>query len=320
MIDPWSSVVLDARDQAQAAGVELDANAPLATQLIEPHFALPMSRLFKTLFAQFMLPNANEMPPESVAVLETNDAFVAAFMVGLNHEMSRELAWREFPADLSGTYFQTFWEHVGGGDNIVDMPAIKEWKPDEDLSAPVGGGTGGLLVLLIRGDLLRRFPTVTICAVPATSPMQFSDKSDDRRYPRLWGRLDPDITYLGFDLTPEEARGNPNDPNDYGWFFLIEQQPTEPRFGLDESGEVITQPPTKGWQSLSWGHLLGDQDVPSLDKLGYIGLSGKLLKDCKIDDDTWGADAATMAKITLQKPYGVAMHASRWVPEEGRCS
>jgi hypothetical protein len=89
---------------------------------------------------------------------------------------------------------------------------------------------------------------------------------------------------------------------------------------LDESGEVITQPPTKGWQSLSWGHLLGDQDVPSLDKLGYIGLSGKLLKDWKIDDDTWGADAATMAKITLQKPYGVAMHASRWVPEEGRCS
>ena len=41
-------------------------------------------------------------------------------MVGLNHELSRELLWREFPADLQGTYFQRFWNTRGsaGSDSI----------------------------------------------------------------------------------------------------------------------------------------------------------------------------------------------------------
>ena len=31
-------------------------------------------------------------------------------MAGLNHELSSELLWREFPGELRHTYFQTFWD------------------------------------------------------------------------------------------------------------------------------------------------------------------------------------------------------------------
>jgi hypothetical protein len=31
-------------------------------------------------------------------------------MVGLNHEMASELRWREFPTDLRGSYFRSFWD------------------------------------------------------------------------------------------------------------------------------------------------------------------------------------------------------------------
>ena len=31
-------------------------------------------------------------------------------MVGLNHEMARELLWREYPTDQRGSYFRQFWD------------------------------------------------------------------------------------------------------------------------------------------------------------------------------------------------------------------
>ena len=34
-------------------------------------------------------------------------------MVGLNHEMMRELLWREYPTDQRGTAFHRFWGRSG---------------------------------------------------------------------------------------------------------------------------------------------------------------------------------------------------------------
>ena len=40
---------------------------------------------------------------------QTNNRFIEAYLVGLNHEMARELLWREYPTDQRGTYFSSFW-------------------------------------------------------------------------------------------------------------------------------------------------------------------------------------------------------------------
>jgi hypothetical protein len=50
------------------------------------------------------------VPQNTIGLLQTNRRFIEAFMVGLNHEMASELRWREFPTDLRGSYFRSFWD------------------------------------------------------------------------------------------------------------------------------------------------------------------------------------------------------------------
>ena len=51
-------------------------------------------------------------------------------MVGLNHEMSRELLWNEFPTDQRGSYFRQFWNVRGveppGNDDPEKLRDIRE--------------------------------------------------------------------------------------------------------------------------------------------------------------------------------------------------
>ena len=49
---------------------------------------------------ELLLPGVDLFPNNAVRVVETNPAFVAAFLAGANHEMTRELLWREYPADI----------------------------------------------------------------------------------------------------------------------------------------------------------------------------------------------------------------------------
>ena len=89
---------------------------------------------------------------------------------------------------------------------------------------------GGALVLLLRGELLRRYPNSVIYAVKGEKKggkLDLSRNEGDERHPLFRGTLKPDVTFLGFDLTRDEVIAEP------GWFFVIQEQPTEPRFGLD---------------------------------------------------------------------------------------
>jgi hypothetical protein len=56
------------------------------------------------------LPGLENVPQNTVGLLQTNRRFIEAFMVGLNHEMASELRWREFPTDMRGNYFRSFWD------------------------------------------------------------------------------------------------------------------------------------------------------------------------------------------------------------------
>ena len=75
-----------------------------------PAFGRPMYEALHGHFPDALLPGMEHIPPDTIALLEPNAGFVEAFMVGLNHEMSRELLWREYPVDRQGTFFRHFWD------------------------------------------------------------------------------------------------------------------------------------------------------------------------------------------------------------------
>src|SRR5262249_58945018 len=125
----------------------------------------------------------------------------------------------------------------------ADMPPIWQWG-----SAPLGGhlrGSGSQLVLLVRGELLRRYPTTTIYAARATAAGALD--ATTRLAPMFRGALPPDIVFVGFALSEETALAAP------GWYFVFEQYPGEPRVGFDAvAGPGVPSPPA----ALAWA------DVP----------------------------------------------------------
>src|SRR5438046_9555751 len=102
-------------------------------------------------------------------------------MVGLNHELSRELLWQGYPTDQRGTYFRRFWDpasyYVPPGQTLdpkllEDIDPIAEWSTSGASSTIDKAGKktqlpGGRLVLLLRGDLLARYPSLVLYAAPA---------------------------------------------------------------------------------------------------------------------------------------------------------
>jgi hypothetical protein len=268
---------------------------PMAYPVIDQ----PMYEPLKERSAELFLPNINLIEANTISLLETNQAFIESYMVGLNHEFARELLWREYPTDQRGTPFRQFWDVRSCYDashadvealkeKLRDIPPLHRWSKTSLLGTHDHRETGGdneeELVLVIRGELLKRYPTAVIYAhracwqrastVPgddALEPCARSGAIDPRQERRLVAltpaeeanpprtkiltplyeaKVDPDIYFFGFDLTVGKAKGgtgeNPDD--DPGWFFVIKERPGEPRFGLDAE-----QPPALHvWNDLSW--------------------------------------------------------------------
>ncbi|HEU0294578.1 MAG TPA: hypothetical protein VFR47_17695 [Anaerolineales bacterium] len=309
---------------------------PLEPIMAYPKFDRPMYEPLRDLSQELLLPGLEVIKPNTVTLLETNPRFIEAYMVGINHEMGRELLWREFPTDQRGSYFRQFWDVRGRipsprtpeeREQVKDIPEIHAWKSENDLGENLTGGSPeGRLVLLVRGELLRRFPTAMIYACRAQfkvgddgRPTPERELTAEEKYPLFRGTLDPDVTFIGFDLNEDEARGDPDPANGQpGWFLVIQEQPTEPRFGLDVATDFAdTLPPLTRWNDLSWGHLAADQTA--FDALTHIRLGQALPDTSGVQQPpgvAWGENAAHMAFITLQKPVRIGIHADDMLPAE----
>ena len=70
--------------------------------------------------------------------------------------------------------------------------------------------------MLLRCELLRRYPHAVIYATkPGTDPAT----------PIFAGAMEPDVRFFGFDIAADEIGD---------WSIVIAEQPTAPRFGLEE--------------------------------------------------------------------------------------
>jgi hypothetical protein len=79
-----------------------------------PHLLLPISKKLEILAPDVFLPGVGVLPDDFIMAVKTNPRFVDALMVGVNHEMGRELLWQGFPTDQRGTPFQHFWQRLDG--------------------------------------------------------------------------------------------------------------------------------------------------------------------------------------------------------------
>lgn len=326
---------------AYYAGVNTTpVNDAIVPAMAAPSFFIPMYKSLKTLGIDYFLPNLHLIPQNSITLLEANMSFIESFLVGANYEMGRELLWREYPTDQRGTYFRHFW---GSRDDVKpanmtaaqyevavrDIKNIHEWPSTSSLGTHNvrTNGTANL-VLAIRGDFLKKFPTAVIYAVEAawqpenSTPKDFTQHRIAKtggqvRYPIYSATVDPDITFLGFDLNVATAKGIPGNASAPGWFFVIMERPGELRFGLDFTTNP-TPPAINNWNELTWNHVGKDANTkymkltpaPSTTGGMTYKLPPTIVPDPNVADTTWADDSAATAMIMYQNPVMVLIHAS----------
>jgi hypothetical protein len=249
---------------------------PLEPIMAAPSFPQPMYVPLRDLNQDYLLPGVELIPPDTLGAVVANHRFIEAYMVGLNHEMARQLLWHGYPTDQRGSYFRQFWDVAGyvphAGDPtdpaalaelLKDIPPIHTWSR----SAPLGDNENRTnvvvdnVVLLVRGELLRRYPNTVIFAgraKPGTGGEHGRVLDDtDERYPIFRGTLAPDITFFGFDLSVDDARGGTAAAPE-GYFFVFQEQPTETRFGL----EPLSTGTVARWADLAWTNFASGPPPP----------------------------------------------------------
>jgi PKD domain len=337
---------------------------PLEPVMAAPSFPQPMYVPMRDISQDWVLPNIGSVPPDTLAVLHADHAFIEAYMVGLNQAMGRQLLWNHYHTDQRGTYFRQFWDVSSyvpvQGDPPPGSPALQEKlydippiaatpaNPGWPIGTPLGqhdnrGIAGDNLVLLLRGELLRRYPDAVIYAKPAAAgttknePALVLDPTAPELYPLYRGTLAPDLTFFGFALTAAQARGDATHP--LGWFFVFQQRPGQARFGLEPSPPTdlngkwlrVTQ-----WATLSWMNFASRTGVTpaflspgttpyDVDANGAPDPTKPITPVVETDrsgiqinpkdpNNSWGADAAQTAYITMRLPARVAVHADLLLP------
>jgi hypothetical protein len=253
------------------------------------------------------LPGAGATPDNAITLLETNPRFVESFMVGVNHEFNRELLWRRYPTDRRGTAFRRFWDRIDDSD---DIEPIHMWRGPNRLGSNSFGDADGSIVLLVRGQLLRRYPNTLIYAAPATASRRI-DPSVAPIAPVFAGFLEPDLAFVGFDLDSDAAAaGN-------GTMFVLQEQPAEPRFGLDVPSGTPSAAATvapSSWSDLTWDHV-ATAPGEFLDVSVFSGNPQRPLSPtAPAITASFGAGAGHMAAITFQRPFRAAVHSSEILP------
>jgi hypothetical protein len=172
-------------------------------------------------------------------------------------------------------------------------------------------------VLVVKGDLVRRYPGVIVCAAKTRgiggkrllNPTTVIE-------PDFVGLLEPDVLLVGFGMTEPMVRAAAGDADTAFWFFFAEHF-AEPRFGFDELGpdeHRAWADDARTWNDAAWQYA-------TLDARGFLTASsyaGQSLRkgtdDGSPDPHTWASDAASQAWITLQFPFRRGVPATQLLP------
>ncbi|MEX0290252.1 MAG: hypothetical protein AB3N14_14185 [Flavobacteriaceae bacterium] len=327
-----------------------------------PRFDDAMYEPLEKLSSEYLVPNLHLIKNNSISLLETNQEFIESYMVGLNHEFSRELFFQEYLTDRRGYYFRQFWDVSGNPnfkgedeskfrDALRDIEEIHRWKNGRlGANHPAEQTIKNRLVLVIRGDLLRKYPNTIVYlhqaqfAKPNNPDINIPRKLNaegEQLFPAFEAKILPDIHFFGFNISIPDARGSLADL-DPGYFVVLKERSGEVHFGMDikldaeattakyKSTQVFRSGiPTSEFQSLllkprmtispggqkkfnSWSTLSWEEFDNNLE---FIDLTKKPKSPTR-EGVRWGSNAADMAYILYQNPFMMAIHTSKMVTEE----
>jgi len=311
----------------------------LVPAMAYPDFEDPMYEKLRDISSELLIPNLNLIPPNTISLLLTNPPFIESYMVGLNHEFGKELLWREYPTDKRGSYFRQFWDVKGiitNETNLTqeqltekykDIAPLDKWFSVSQLGTHNARNPTGKpqVVLVVKGELFKKYPNTIVYAQkahifkkngvpdPSQDPVIIEVQSANEmmleiKFPIFKADVLPDIKFFGFDLDEDQARGADNpqtETDDWGYFFIIQQIPGEPRFGMD-----ITYDPDDDahptWDDLSWDKY---NPVKSFISTTVKPSGGFNPTGTGENINQWGNNSAMLAYILYQKPVMIAVHA-----------
>ena len=311
-----------------------------------PEFTEAVYTYLLELSKNFILPNIDKLPDNSITLLENNQSFIEAFMVGMNHEMARELLWNEYPTDQRGSYFRQFWniddslfplspDPDTDKELKLDIRKINTWSGKLGENNPRGTKESNL-VLVIRGQLFKKYPNTMVFAqraeydnADASKPRHLKDgidpASNETKFPLFKAEIDPDITLFGFSLDEKTARGDRIEQShgsaagkDPGWFFVLKERPGHVRFGLDDftdehgNTDVMPSGNPKTWDDLAWEYLVNSK--ADLDTY-HITFNKNIVIQNTASQPLWNSNSADLAAILFQDPVLFARHAAEMLPE-----
>lgn len=283
----------------------------------------------------WLLPGIDNMPTDTTTLVVANREFIAGFLVGMNHELARELLWHEYPTDQRGTYARQFWSRKATDDRAdsYDLRHALHQAPDLNLRRLTGDGDDPL-VLVVKGELVRRYPGVLICAAHTKAGPRgdrLLDTDREMLEPDFVGLLEPDVLLVGFEpLTERRVHDVEHDADNAYWFFFAEHF-AESRFGFDElvQNHVELGPdehrawtdPNRTWNEAAWQYAILDERAGAPDPvprfLTAASFNESLRKGRQNGDATrhrWADNAAAQAWIALQFPFRRGVPATHLLP------
>jgi hypothetical protein len=338
----WSAKLTDTLRKLPGAKAELTIAGRLAPEKgdITPIYRSPvlddpLAERLRDFAPESLLTDASRVATDKVAVFEENRRFIEAFLVGANHEMNKELRWREFPTDMRGTIFRRFWDRgrPPGDQSGDDITEIHGW--DGRLGTHFApGNVAADLVVVIRSPVVRKLDLPIVVLNEAVGTQWQSGSGIDHE-PIFFGKLGADIAYYGFGVSRDHILNVARDR-----VFLVVYEPAgRLRFGLDIATAAVRQqrqdvgrqsqafpvrvlgrtenivlvrssPPgpvpsqPARWDDFSWQHV---RLLPS----GYIDFS--LTITIPGQPDLWGAGktSASLARSFWQKPVAVVLPLKR---------
>ncbi|MEO7350527.1 MAG: hypothetical protein ABIR34_07545, partial [Marmoricola sp.] len=276
-------------------GVTRRTGSEFHPAMASPLFPRPAIERLKSLDEEWVLGGLGQLEPNSVCLLAVNWRFVESFLAGANHEMARELLWRGYPTDLRGTCFRRFWNCP-----TEDIRPMDHW--DQPIGTHgVAGTRKDFTILLIKGDLLRRYPNTIIAAEKGTASKDGEEVSftSEEHHPELFrGFLGQDTSYVAIDVAPGDLRFRDPANARHCWYISLTEPHEEPRFGLDEQdgdapGANGGRPDPDDW---SWEGL-PDPGRPHLDPA----------------DIAAGPSSALVGSNLFQRPFRMLLRARDYV-------
>jgi len=251
-------------------------------------------------------------------------------MLGLNHAFAQMLLFNEFPTDQRGSYFRQFWDSTKNTsyqmnvnstaqsaaiESSYDINVITNWLGNNlglNPSLTSSFSSASDVILCIRGDLLKRYPKTNIYAVPATSASTpgIPDLNDAKntKFPVMTAFFEPDITFLGFDITKSMASQ---------YFFVFEQPTHEPQYGLEPAIVSNTNSPTN-YCDLSWDNIQTNNNPQTfLQPGGYLDPTKQSIVSYTVSPPLWSPNinSAEMAAVLMRRPFRLCVIGQEMLPQ-----